>query len=91
MILNQFISEYDLQIDFKQYFSVRTAVLNYVMRKRTHIGPTQLANNNIPFNFKIILKSKKGCTDMYTLLNEKEIIPKSPIKWNIVFGNENLD
>ena len=66
-----------------QYFSVRTAVLNYILRKQIHIGPTQSAINNKPFNFKIILKSKNGCKDMYKLLNEKEIIPKSQIKWNM--------
>ena len=74
-----------------QYFIVRTAVFNYILRKQIHIGPTQLANNNIPFNFKIILKSKKNCKDMYKLLNEKDILPKSQIKWIMFFGNENLD
>ena len=88
---NQLITEYDLQIDYMQYFIVRTAVFHYILRKQIHIGPTQLANNNIPFNFKIILKSKKNCKDMYKLLNEKEILPKSQIKWIMVFGNENLD
>ena len=91
MSFNQFINKYELQIDFMQYFSVRTAVLNYIRRKQIHIGPTQLTNNNMPFNFRIVLKSKKGCKDMYKVLNEKEIILKSQIKWNVVFGNEPLD
>ena len=67
-----------------QYISVRTAVLNYILRKQIHIAPNQLPNNNIPFNFKSKLKSKKGCKDMYKLLNEKEIIPKSQIKMEYV-------
>ena len=40
MSFNQFINKYELQIDFMQYFSVRTAVLNYIRRKQIHIGPT---------------------------------------------------
>ena len=80
MSFNKFINKYELQIDFMQYFSVRTAVL-----KQIHIGPTQLTNNNMPFNFRIVLKSKKGCKDMYKVLNEKETIPKSQIKWNMFF------
>ena len=91
MSFNQFINKYELQIEFMQYFSVRTAVLNNIRRKQIHIGPAQLTNNNMPFNFRIVLKSKKGCKDMYKVLNEKEIIPKSQIKWNMVFGNETLD
>ena len=65
MSLNQFSDRYNLQIDFMQYFSVRTAV-------------------------KTILKSNKGCRDMYKIINEKEIITKSQIKWNGIFETENL-
>ena len=71
MSFNQFINKYDLQIDCMQFFSVRTAGLNYIMRKQIHIGHAQLANSNIPFNFKIVLKGKKGYKDMYKGLNEK--------------------
>ena len=91
MSLNEFSNRYNLQIDFMQYFSVRTAVLNYIRKKEINIGPVSLANNNIPFNVKTILKSNKGCKDMYKILNEKEIIPKSQIKWNGIFETENLD
>ena len=91
MSLNQFSNRYNLQIDFMQYFSVRTAVLNYIRKKEINIGPVSLANNNIPFNVKTLLKSNKGCRDMYKILNENEIIPKSQIKWNGIFETENLD
>ena len=67
MSLNQFSDRYNLQIDFMQYFSVRTAVLNYIRKKEINIGPVSLANNNIPFNVKTILKSNKGCRDMYIM------------------------
>ena len=90
MSLNQFSDRYNLQIDFMQYFSVRTAVLNYIRKKEINIGPVSLAKNNIPFNVKTILKSNKGCRDMYKIINEKEIIPKSQIKWNGIFETENL-
>ena len=39
MSFNQFINKYELHIDFMQYFSARTAVLNYIRRKQIHIGP----------------------------------------------------
>ena len=91
MSLNQFSNRYNMQIDFLQYFSVRIAVLNYIRKKEINIGPVLLANNNIPFNVKTILKSNKGCRDMYKILNEKEIVPKSQIKWNGIFETEKLD
>ena len=43
MTLNQFSDRYNLQIDFMQYFSVRTAVLNYIRKKEINIGPVSLA------------------------------------------------
>ena len=77
MSFNQFINKYELQIDFMLYYSVRTAVLNYIRRKQIHIGPTQLTNNNMPFNFRIVLKSKKGCKDMYSVKWKRNITKKS--------------
>ena len=89
--MTQFINKYDLQIDIMQYLSVKIAVLNYIRRKQIHIGSTQLANNNMQFNFRIVLKSKTSCKDMYKVLNRTEIKPQSQIKLNMFLCNETLD
>ena len=59
MSVNQFSNRYNLQIHFMQYFSVRTAVLDYIWNK-IKISPVSLANNIIPFNVKTILKAIKA-------------------------------
>ena len=59
MSLNQFSNRYNLQIHFMQYFSVRTAVLDYIWNK-IKISPVSLANYIIPFNVKTILKAIKA-------------------------------
>ena len=51
------------------------------------LGTEASYNRYIPFNVKIIMKTAKGCKDIYKLLNSKNVTPISQGKWNRIFEN----
>ena len=60
---------YNIKTNFLEYGSLMSAV-------KCHIG--QL---DFPLKLKVMIKSSKGCNDIYKLLNYKSITPKSQIKY----------
>lgn len=91
MDFNQFRDKYDLQINYMQYYGVRSAVELYIRKIGIAMNIDSLTNCFIPFNIKLLLKSRRGCRDMYQVLNKKEIIPNSQIKWNRIFEIPHLN
>ena len=75
--LNSFMEKYDLNINVMEYLSVRSAVESYIRGIEFKIQNFTETNCYLPFNIRQILKSEKGSTDVYKILNEKDIIPKS--------------
>ena len=91
MDFNQFRDKYDLQINYMQYYGVRSAVELYIRKIGIAMNIDSLTNCFIPFNIKLLLKSRRGCRDMYQVLNKKEIIANSQIKWNRIFEIPHLN
>ena len=91
MTYNQFIQKYNLTINFMEFFGVRRAVESYIKKSGIVIDSASFDNNlHIPFKIREILKNKSGCQAMYTILNEKNYVTKSQIKWNLIFETVTL-
>lgn len=86
-----FCDRYEIRVNFLEYLGVRMAIDNYIRTKRINVEPCTTINIYLPFNIKLLLKSKKGCKDMYGVFNTKKIISKSQQKWNNIFENVNLN
>lgn len=61
MDFNQFRDKYDLQINYMQYYGVRSAVELYIRKIGIAMNIDSLTNCFIPFNIKLLLKSRKDC------------------------------
>ena len=70
--LNNFIEKYDLNINFLDYMSVRSAVESYIKNNKFDISSSIITNCYLPFSITQILKREKGSKDMYRILNEKK-------------------
>lgn len=88
--LNNFIEKYDLNINFLEYMSVRSAVESYIKNNKFDITNSILTNCYLPFSITQILKREKGSKDIYRILNEKNIITKSQQKWEREFQDIEL-
>ena len=85
MNYNQFIQKFEVQTNFIQFYGVRAAVELYIRNKGIAINTNILTNNYLPFKIKVLLKNERGSRDMYELINKKNIIPSSQVKWNTIF------
>ena len=85
------MEKYALQIPFTQFYGIKTVIERFMMQSQIDMVNVSRANCNLPFNIKSILKNKKGCKVMYDVLNSKNIIPKSQLKWNVVFEYTRLN
>ena len=93
MDVHNFCLKYQICVNFVEYFGVRGAVEDFIRRKGidTETENKPLINIYIPFHLKEILKSNKGCKDMYKLFNNKKVVIKSKEKWNQALGNTNFN
>lgn len=93
MDVHTFCLKYQIRVNFLEYFGVRAAVEDFIRRKGidTETENKPPTNIYIPFHLKEILKSNKGCKDMYKIFNNKEVLIKSKEKWNQAFGNITLN
>ena len=89
--LNNFIGQYDLNINFMEYLSVRSAAESYIRGTEFKIQNFTETDCYLPFNIRQILKSVKGSKDFYKILNEKDIIQKSQQKWEREFPATELE
>ena len=89
----QFIDKYGLHCHFLEFLGIKTTVENYIRQSEIDLctDPLPLTNCVMPFNVKLILRSKKGSQDMYRLLTYKTVSPKSQTKWNQFFLNTDLN
>ena len=89
----QFIDKYGLHCHFLEFLGIKTTVENYIRQSEIDscTDPLPLTNCVMPFNVKLILRSKKGSQDMYRLLTYKTVSPKSQTKWNQIFLNTDLN
>ena len=71
---NTFVNKYDLRINFMEYFGVKSVVESFIRNSQIVISNLIITNCYIPFNIKEIIKNKKGCKDIYNILNENIIV-----------------
>ena len=90
MTYEQFQEKYNVQTNFIEFTGIKTSVELYIRRTEIDLGSDVSYNCYIPFNVKIIMKTAKGCKDIYKLLNSKNVTPISQGKWNRIFENVNL-
>lgn len=91
LTFTQFVDKYEIQTNFLEFYGIKSVVENYVRRIGIHFNSIVLTNILLPFNVKGICKNKKGCKDMYEILNSKVIVAKNELKWNTVFENVQLN
>ena len=74
---------YNVNINFLQYNGLVRSILDWKKKLNIENIKKKVENPmNIPFGFKIYIKSKKGSQDMYKLLNESKETPTGMIAWN---------
>ena len=71
-----FCDKYEIRVNFQEYLGARMAIENYIRTNQIIAEMCSPHNIYLPFNIKEILKSKKGCKDMYRVFNTKSIISK---------------
>ena len=57
-----------------EYFGVKSVVESFIRNSQIVISNLIITNCYIPFNIKEIIKNKKGCKDIYNILNENIIV-----------------
>ena len=93
LTFEQFQNKYGIHCHFLDFLGIKTAVENYIRQSGIDLStnPSPLTNCVLPFNVKLILKSRKGSQDMYRLLTYKTVSPKSQTKWDQIFPNIDLN
>ena len=91
--LNSLLTNTVSTVTFLEFLGIKTAVENYIRQSEIDLGtdPLPLTNCVMPFNVKLILRSKIGSQDMYRLLTYNTVTPKSQTKWNQIFLNTDLN
>lgn len=87
----QFIDKYQIQTNFLEFYGIINIVRNFIRISGIDLNNAPLTNCYFPFNIKGIIKNKKGCTEIYNILNKNSIVPKSQLRWNTVFENVNIN
>lgn len=87
----QFIDKYQIQTNFLEFYGIINIVRNFIRNSGIDLNNAPLTNCYVPFDIKGIIKNKKGCTEIYNILNKNSIVPKSQLRWNTVFENVNIN
>lgn len=87
---NGFVEKYELNINFMEFFSIRTVIETYIKSSGLGFQNSSVMDCQVPFNIKQIVKHQKGCREVYKVLNDKDINSKNKQKWEEDL-NEELD
>lgn len=92
MNFNTFCDTYQIQVNFLEFWGIRSAIESFIRRKRIEmLEAPNMYYVYLPYSIKEILKNKKGSKDIYAIFNKKEVDIKSQIKWNNTFEYTNLN
>lgn len=92
MNLDTFCDTYQIQVNFLEFWGIRSAIENFIRRKRIEmLEVPNMYYVYMPYNIKEILKNKKGSKNIYAIFNKKDVHIKSEIKWNNTFEYTSLN
>ena len=92
MNLKTFCSTYQIQVNFLEFWGIRSTIENFIRRKRIEmLEVPNMYYVYMPYNIKEILKNKKGSKNIYAIFNKKDVPIISQIKWNNTFEYTSLN
>ena len=79
------------EICLLQYQGLCSAIKKFIRNCNLDMDSYEASYPYIPFHISCLLKNKKGCKDVYCILNSEVHSPTAISKWNTVFENDPLD
>ena len=74
-----------------QYQGLCSAIKKFIRNCNLDMDSYETSYPYIPFHIPCLLENKKGCKDVYCILNSKVHRPTAISKWNTVFEKDPLD
>ena len=92
MNLNTSCDTYQIQVNFLEFWGIRSAIENFIRRKRIEmLEVPNMYYVYMPYYIKEILKNKKGSKNINAIFYKKDVHIKSQIKWNNTFEYTSLN
>ena len=85
---DEFEHAFNIKTNFVQYLGLKRAIVSYARTHNILTFSKKLHMRLLPANIHILIKSKKGGKDFYTILNQNLDKPTSQHKWNNVYNIE---
>ena len=80
----EFKNKYNIKTNFIQYNGLINAIKALLCKSRVILNKN-CTRPIIPPIYSLIIKSKKGCQDMYKILNNNNEQPTSKLKWQQIY------
>ena len=85
---DEFEHTFNIKTNFVQYLGLKRAIVAYARTHNVISFSKKLYMPFLPANIHLLIKSKKGGNDFYTILNQNLDKPTSQHKWNNVYNIE---
>ena len=85
---DEFEHTYNIKTNFVQFLGLKQAIMAYARTYNIISFSKKLHTPLLPASIHLLIKSKKGGKDFYTILNQNLVKPTSQYKWNHVYNIE---
>ena len=85
---DEFEHTYNIKTNFVQFLGLKQAIMAYARTYNIISFSKKLHTPLLPASIHLLIKSKKGGKDFYTILNQNSVKPTSQYKWNHVYNIE---
>ena len=85
---DEFEHTYDIKTNFVQFLGLKQAIMAYARTYNIISFSKKLHTPLLPASIHLLIKSKKGGKDFYTILNQNSVKPTSQYKWNHIYNIE---